>query len=178
MPSCWLSFLALSRTGLPKGDTWSDWVPLHMCLKTTGGCYGRSTGLLGKLANIWTAGSHLTQHPDPVLILLRGSSLRRTQTLPLVSLIQLSDCDLTELALCSPVWFFQILMALFLEWKLSLHFYPLYSCDVPGGSDGEGSAYNVADPSSIPGLGRSPGEGNGNPLQYYCLENPMDRGTW
>ena len=34
------------------------------------------------------------------------------------------------------------------------------------------------DPGSIPGLGRSPGEGNGNPLQYYCLENPMDRGAW
>ena len=37
---------------------------------------------------------------------------------------------------------------------------------------------NVGDPGSIPGLGRSPGEGNGNPLQYSCLENPMDRGTW
>jgi len=36
----------------------------------------------------------------------------------------------------------------------------------------------VGDPGSIPGLGRSAGEGNGNPLQYYCLENPMDRGTW
>ena len=40
------------------------------------------------------------------------------------------------------------------------------------------SAYNVGDPGSIPGLGRSPGEGNGNPLQYSCLENPMDRGAW
>jgi len=40
------------------------------------------------------------------------------------------------------------------------------------------SAYNAGDPSSIPGLGRSPGEGNGNPLQYSCLENPMDRGGW
>ena len=36
------------------------------------------------------------------------------------------------------------------------------------------SAYNAGDPGSIPGLGRSPGEGNGNPLQYSCLENPMD----
>ena len=50
--------------------------------------------------------------------------------------------------------------------------------DFTGGSDGEASGYNVGDPSSIPGLGRSPGEGNGNPLQYSCLENPMDRGTW
>ena len=50
--------------------------------------------------------------------------------------------------------------------------------DFPGGSDGKVSAYNVGDPGSIPGLGRSPGEGNGNPLQYSCLENPMDGGAW
>ena len=37
---------------------------------------------------------------------------------------------------------------------------------------------NAGDPGSIPGLGRSPGEENGSPLQYYCLENPMDRGAW
>ena len=48
---------------------------------------------------------------------------------------------------------------------------------VPGGSDGKASAYNAGDPGSIPGLGRSPGEGNGNPLQYSWLENPMDRGV-
>ena len=48
----------------------------------------------------------------------------------------------------------------------------------PGGSDGKESAYNAGDPGSIPGSGRSPGEGNGNPLQYSCLENPMDRGAW
>jgi len=47
-----------------------------------------------------------------------------------------------------------------------------------GGSDVKVSVYNVGDPGSIPGLGRSPGEGNGNPLQYCCLENPMDRGSW
>ena len=50
--------------------------------------------------------------------------------------------------------------------------------DFPGGSDGKASAYNVGDPGSIPGLRRSSGEGNGNPLQYSCLENPMDRGAW
>ena len=50
--------------------------------------------------------------------------------------------------------------------------------DFPGGSDGKASVCNVGDPGSIPGLGRSPGEGNGNPLQDYCLENPMDRGAW
>ena len=48
----------------------------------------------------------------------------------------------------------------------------------PGGSEDKASACNAGDPSSIPGLGRSPGEGNGNPLQYSCLENPMDRGAW
>ena len=48
----------------------------------------------------------------------------------------------------------------------------------PGGLDSKESASNVGDPSLIPGSERSPGEGNGNPLQYSCLENPMDRGAW
>ena len=48
----------------------------------------------------------------------------------------------------------------------------------PGGSDGKTSAYNVGDLGSIPGLGRSPWEGNGNPLQYSCLENSMNGGAW
>ena len=48
----------------------------------------------------------------------------------------------------------------------------------PGSSKGKESACNVGDPSSIPGLGRSSGEGHGNLLQYSCLENPMDRGGW
>ena len=50
--------------------------------------------------------------------------------------------------------------------------------EFPGGSDGKASAYNVGDLGSIPGLGRSPGEGNGNLLQYSCLKNPLDRGAW
>ena len=49
-----------------------------------------------------------------------------------------------------------------------------YFLGFPGGSDGKASACNVGNPDLIPGLGRSPGEGNGNPLQYSCLENPMD----
>ena len=49
--------------------------------------------------------------------------------------------------------------------------------DFPGGSDGKASAYNAGDLGLIPGLGRSPGEGNGNPLQYSCLKNPMDGGA-
>ena len=47
-----------------------------------------------------------------------------------------------------------------------------------GRSDGKASAYNAGDLGSILGLGRSPGEGNGNPPQYSCLENPTDRGAW
>ena len=47
-----------------------------------------------------------------------------------------------------------------------------------GGSDGKESAFNLGDPGWIPGLGRSPGEGHGNQLQYLCLENSMDRGAW
>ena len=48
----------------------------------------------------------------------------------------------------------------------------------PGGSEVKASACNAGDLGSIPGLGRSPGERNGNPLQYSCLENPMGRGAW
>ena len=48
----------------------------------------------------------------------------------------------------------------------------------PGGSDGKASACNAGDLSLIPGSGRYPGEGNGNPLQYSCLKNPMDGGAW
>ena len=52
------------------------------------------------------------------------------------------------------------------------------SLGFPGGSDGKASVYSAGDLGSIPGLGRFPGEGNGNPLQYSCLENPMDGGAW
>ena len=48
----------------------------------------------------------------------------------------------------------------------------------PGGSEDKASACNAGDLGLIPRLGRSPGEGNGNPLQYSCLENPMDQGAW
>ena len=48
----------------------------------------------------------------------------------------------------------------------------------PGGSDGKESACNAGDPGSMPRSGRSSGEGNGNPPQYSCLQNPMDRGGW
>ena len=61
---------------------------------------------------------------------------------------------------------------------LFLKYFFIWLLDFPGGSDGKASAYNVGDPGSIPESGRSPGEGNGNPLQYSCLENPMDGGAW
>ena len=48
----------------------------------------------------------------------------------------------------------------------------------PGGSDSKESSSNAADPGSVPGLRRSPGEGTGYPLQYSCLENPTDKGAW
>ena len=53
-----------------------------------------------------------------------------------------------------------------------------YFMGFPSGSDGKESACNAGDLSLIPGLGRSPGEGNCYPLQYSCLENSMDRGAW
>ena len=66
-------------------------------------------------------------------------------------------------------------------WKEGLTTYLIcldLTWDFPGGSDGKVSACNAGDPGSIPGLERSPGEGNGNPLQYSCLENSMDGGAW
>ena len=60
-----------------------------------------------------------------------------------------------------------------LMWKIFID-----KSDFPGGSNGEESACNVGDPGSVPGLGRSSGGGHGNPLQYACLENPIDRGAW
>ena len=60
------------------------------------------------------------------------------------------------------------------QWILYLSTTPSF----PLSSVGKESACNAGDLGSVPGLGRSPGEGNGNPLQHSCLENPMDRGAW
>ena len=65
-----------------------------------------------------------------------------------------------------------------IEISLKLRFNFHTTRDFPGGSDGKVSAYNVGDPGSTSGSGRSPGEGNSNPLQYSCLENPMDGEAW
>ena len=54
----------------------------------------------------------------------------------------------------------------------------IYALGFPGGSDVKASACKGGDLGSVPGLGRSPGEGNGNPLQYSCLQNPVDGGAW
>ena len=66
------------------------------------------------------------------------------------------------------------------NWGGQATFCALYALlqDFHGGSDGKVSAYNAEDMGLIPGLGRSSGEGNGNPLQYSCLENPMDGEVW
>ena len=72
-----------------------------------------------------------------------------------------------------PVHIQPLLGPVFIEYRSTVR-----CLDFPGGSDVKASVYVVGDPGSIPGLGRSLGEGNGNSLQYYCLENPMDRGAW
>ena len=62
--------------------------------------------------------------------------------------------------------------------RLHFHFTSKPHVGFPGGSDRKESACNIGDPGLIPGLGRSSGIGNGNPLQYSCLKNSMDRGAW
>ena len=62
--------------------------------------------------------------------------------------------------------------------SFNCHLFLIWNPIFPGGLDSKAFACNEGDPGSIPGSGRSPGEGNGNPLQYSCLENPMDRGAW
>ena len=62
--------------------------------------------------------------------------------------------------------------------KRYLEKYQTFLLVITGDSDGKASAFNVGDQSSIPGSGRSPGEGNGKLLQYTCLENSMDGGAW
>ena len=73
------------------------------------------------------------------------------------------------------LWFMGLLRVRH-NWATELNWTELMG--FPGSSDGKASAYNARDLGSIPGSGRSPGEGNGNPLQYFCLENLMDGGAW
>ena len=103
-------------------------------------------------------------------------------------------CNFLLLHIAKVPFDFQNLFSNLLECILSLHFSGThlteFSCtninllvlsllqDVPGGLDSKESACRAGDPGSIPGSGRSPGEGHGYPLQYSCLENSMDRRAW
>ena len=62
--------------------------------------------------------------------------------------------------------------------QYSVHLLRVSGPKVPGGPDSKEAASKLGDPGSVPGSGRSPGEGNGNLPQNSCLENPMDRGAW
>ena len=79
-----------------------------------------------------------------------------------------THCALTSSQHCS----YSLLLFLD-EWRVTLN-----TLGPPCGSDGKESAWKAGDAGLIPGLGRPPEKGNGNPLQYSCLENPMDRGAW
>ena len=81
-----------------------------------------------------------------------------------------------DLDLTNNIW--GLLMTYFLKLLRHMSLRSPFQWDFPGGSEGKASACSVGDPGLIPGLGRSPGEGNGNPLQDSCLENSMDRGAW
>ena len=63
-------------------------------------------------------------------------------------------------------------------WEIHIAYFAVYRASHVGGSDGKEFTYNAGGLGSIPGSGRYPGEGNGYPLQYSCLENPKDRGAW
>ena len=75
-------------------------------------------------------------------------------------------------------WFGLVLNFIGSIWELAFSLNHMGTRGFLGGSDSTESACNAGDPASVPGLGRSPGEGNGYPLQYSCLENPMDAGAW
>ena len=93
--------------------------------------------------------------------------------------VSLSDISLS-MTVSDPCLLLQITLFcsffLIIGWAIFHCIYGLQ--DFPGGSDGKAAVCNMGDPGSIPGLGRSPGEGNDNALQYYCLENPTDGGAW
>ena len=85
-------------------------------------------------------------------------------------------CQWSHIYVCN---FFQKLEQVWFHWKaVYLLICITFAIDFPGGSNGKKSACSTGDPDSIPELGRSPGEGNGYPLQYSCLENSLDRGAW
>ena len=92
-----------------------------------------------------------------------------------ISITTQSNITLNYMNMISHNWMLKLSNSLF-----SFNIYLLSTSYIyfPAGSEGKESACNSGDPGSIPGLGRSSGEGNGNPFQYSCLENPMDGGAW
>ena len=98
--------------------------------------------------------------PHVVKMTLQNLSFRQSESIPVASFFPASK-SVTRRVSFNLIWQ--------RSWGA-----PLF----PGGSDGKASVYNGGDLGSIPGSGRFPGEGNGNPLQYPCLENPMDGGAW
>ena len=109
------------------------------------------------VSQLFTSGGQIIGASASVLLM----NIQGWFPLGLADLISLQSEELSRVFSNTTVWKHQFLGA-----------------QLPGGSDGKASAYNVGDPGSIPRLGRSPGEGNGNPLQYSCLENPMDGEAW
>ena len=87
---------------------------------------------------------------------------------------ELSKMDNRQSFIKAVLWFAGVSVTDFFFFLIT----PTFWRGFPGGSDGKESACNAEDPGLIPGLGRSPRGGHGHPLQYSCLENPMDRGAW
>ena len=128
-----------------------------------------------------TSFSFPTRQSDPVLIVsfLITLSVIWSQVFIVISACSLSDAEWRWGDVSVITWAHEVIyFPYFLqpeESSFSLIFLWLI---FPGGSDSKACAYNSGDPGSIPGSGRSPGEGNDNPLQYSCLENPMDGAAW
>ena len=109
-----------------------------------------------------------------------GTGLRVLGT-PVLKWLTFSDMVLQIFSpVCSFAFCFLIVLteSLLFKSRATILLSLLRRMGFPGGSDGKESACNSGDAGSIPGSGRSPGEGNGNPLQCSCLENPMDRRDW
>ena len=101
------------------------------------------------------------------------------QTIPRIQMKYILLFQISQSISLIPVTSFFLLLSVsqfFLTTTFNLNLFLVWN--FPGGSNSKVSAYNAGDLGSLPGSGRSPGEGNGNPLQYSCLENPMDGGSW
>ena len=151
-------------------------VPLSSC-----GCSGHIWNVIEKV--FWGQGHglndvHRSWPPDGFLVILKvhGGPLWKESHLQEAGIglcFLLTQLHMLKKGIKGRNWW-----SVFLQRTYCLSTGSPHLNDLPGGSDGKASAYNAGDLDLIPGLGRSPGEGNGNPLQYSCLENPMDRGAW